>query len=292
VESHVQAEHARVSLGFVPARWPEAKPLGQALTPAFATHAANALPSLGTQTLPFEQPAPTRGGGAQTRASFSAGIDTIGFAAHTGCVGGTSFAFVPVSKGVLPPTRSDEQLAFTPSAWVTLHKASPDATARPAEHEPPHEQSHAAAAPPVTADFTSVLAPNPLGHEGSCAASTYATFCQSLGAAATHVNAPHALSAQSVLPLQSLSMPSSQISGPVGVQRPPLDPLAPLAPLDPADPPSPVSNVMSGTEPHAASAQRSPHPRTTTNAEAWRTTPRAYLNSKSPAASRPRVARA
>ena len=65
---------------------------------------------------------------------------------------------------------------------------------------------------------------------------------QPAGIGGTHVFVGlHAASAQSVAPLQSLSMPSLQISAPESTQRPPspldplvpLDPLAPLVPLDP-----------------------------------------------------------
>jgi hypothetical protein len=109
-----------------------------------------------------------------------------------------------------------------------------------------HWHEHVPAPVPVTVS-TSLDAPSPVGHVGRALAAN-PTSCHPFGAGSVHTKpAVHAGSSQSMCPLQSLSIPSSQIStGPVLVQlgtgasvpvsAPPSPPLLP----SPSPPPSPL----------------------------------------------------
>ena len=158
-----------------------------------------------------------------------------------GGAGGTTCAYVfaPMTCGVASAAQ------FPPVGKETLlppHVTPPDLSVyAPAQLavEGWHAHVQLFASGRITA--TSFAVPYADGHALRLRGSN-AVADQPTGIGGTHAFVGlHAASAQSIAPLQSLSMPSLQISAPESTQRPPspldplvpLDPLAPLVPLDP-----------------------------------------------------------
>jgi hypothetical protein len=206
-----------------------------------------------------------------------------GVAEPTGTPPGTTMAFAICVQFVLCArfTAPDAQL---PVSTCTANE--------PAEHAVPALglQLHAQLPRPVpSTTWRSIGVSQPVPHGGCVGLSANETSVQPTGAGSTHSFAGlHASSAQSAAPLQSLSMPSSQISGPVALQSLttsrasgwPLE-LAPLVPLEPPElvvpelePDVSGPNVTSGTELHAQMMRAIPAPADTAVAKEKRRTTR------------------
>jgi hypothetical protein len=230
-------------------------------------HVTSPVEVFGAQTCAPGHPPPTCAGVHARPLVTAGGVDAV--AVHdAGPAGGVAFAKPDAGTTTLcPPPIAVHAALFTGTVAVdapTLHviSALADTVKFPRLHDAPvppaplHVQVHAIEPLPKTTERSRGAPPVHAGRVSSANAITFHPVGWS-----TQLNpALHAASAQSVLPLQSLSMPSSQTSGPLGVQ--PATITSP--PPSPGGAPSPFTAasseyVTSGTASHAMRTR--PHPR-------------------------------
>jgi hypothetical protein len=251
--SHEHVEQPRVSLKLVPTEWPFGNAAGQASAPSCSMHDANGALRLVTHAPPSVHLAPTAL--TQERPSTGGKAVLVTLPLHLPCVAGSGEIFTlelaPVNRSNLPQLEplGSRLMGFAPVHWpppvgsMVIMPSMQEAASSGA----PHVQAQVAEAT-AGADTTSTAVASPPGHAGRpCALN--ATARHPLGMAGMQTKpALHAASSQSVALLQSLSIPSSQISTPVhGAVVPELVTLLPLVettlpcpPALPLAPPAPA----------------------------------------------------